>query len=138
MRRRSRWLGLASALSLVLVTNGCAGSQDGTASAVAQEYAAALGAGDGARACAVLAPSVRDELEQSSGKPCGEAVIEEAVPGEGENEGNVLVEVYGTSAQIRLSGDVLFLTRFQHTWRITAASCSSTPREVYECRIKGA
>jgi len=131
-RRRSWW----SSSICVLVAFGataCAGSQDESALTAAQAYAAALADGDGDVACAVLAPSVRSELEQTTGKACERAILDEGVVTEGHG---LEVLVFGTSAQVRLDDDTVFLSRFQDGWHVTAAACSPTPRGVYDCRVK--
>lgn len=136
-RRPSRWTraGCCAAGGLLTLTlSGCAGSQDASALGVAQIYAAALADGDGDAACAVLSPTVRSELEQATGSACGRAVLEEGVVPEGDGDD---VLVYGVSAQVRFVGDTVFLGRFRDGWRVTAAACSATPRDVYDCRVKG-
>ncbi|MGW5969730.1 hypothetical protein [Streptomyces sp. NPDC055186] len=94
----------------------------------------ALGAGAYHRACAVLAPATVEELEQSAGGPCAEALVEEALqPG-----GPVRrTDVYGNQARAVLSSDTLFLSRFTSGWKVVAAGCEPRPREPYQCRIKG-
>ena len=118
---------------VVLSATACGGSQDESALSAAQAYAAALADGDGDVACSVLAPSVSSELEQTSGKACKRAILDDGVVTEGHG---LEVQVYGTSAQVRLADDTLFLSRFQDGWHVTAAACSPTPRGVYDCRIK--
>ena len=137
MRRqwwRSIGVGVAAGGALVFAVTGCSGSQDDAVSSAVEQYAAALQDGDGAQACDILAPSVRSELEQSTGDPCERAVLDEAVVPDGPAG---QVEVYGLSAQVRLPGDTVFLTRFDDGWHVSAASCEPTPRDVYDCRVKG-
>ena len=136
-RRPSQWARAgccAAGVLLTLTLSGCAGSQDASALGVAQTYAAALADGDGDAACAVLAPAVRSELEQATGSSCGRAVLEEGVVPEGDGDD---VLVYGVSAQVRFVGDTVFLGRFHDGWRVTAAACSATARDVYDCSVKG-
>ena len=76
--------------------------------------------GDGAAACALLAPTTRSELEQSTGKECAVAILEEA-PDAGGDGGDV--QVFGVMAQVRWDGDTVFLTRMPDGWRVLAAGC---------------
>lgn len=94
----------------------------------------ALGEGAYDRGCAVLAPATVEELEQSAGSPCAEALSEESLrPG-----GPVRrTDVYGNQARAVLSSDTLFLSRFTSGWKVVAAGCEPRPQEPYQCRIKG-
>lgn len=100
--------------------------------AVAFERALSEGAYD--RVCAVLAPGTVEELEQSAGTPCAEAVGEESLPPGGAVR---RTDVYGNQARAVLSSDTLFLSRFTSGWRVVAAGCEPRPEEPYQCRIKG-
>jgi hypothetical protein len=113
----------------------CGGTQDDDVADVASVFASALAAGDGAAACAVLAHSTRSELEQSTGDPCDEAILDEATRTVGSR---VDVDAYGTMAQARYERDTLFLTRFQSGWRVMAAACTPRPSgDGYDCKVKG-
>ena len=101
---------------------------------MAEDFYAALSQGDGAAACELLAPATRDELEQSAGKPCAAAILEEDVPRLGEARD---VAVYGSAGQVDLEGDTAFLGEFRDVWRITAASCTPQPPEPYDCQVAG-
>jgi len=83
-------LGLVSLL-------GCGASQDENVNAVSRDFHDALAAGDGAAACAVLAPVTRSEREQSAGKECRIAVLEEELP---QVEGDAETAVFDTMARI--------------------------------------
>src|SRR3954447_8772082 len=98
MGRASRLGALGAVLPLLLT--GCGGAQDDPARAAAERFYSALDADDGARACRTLAPRTRDEVEQSAGKPCAEALLEEDLPDPGA-PGDV--RVFGTGAQVRWS-----------------------------------
>jgi hypothetical protein len=113
----------------------CSGTQDDDVVDVATVFASALAAGDGARACSVLARSTKIELEQSTGDPCDEAILDEATRTVGSR---IDVDAYGTMAQARYEGDTLFLTRFQYGWRVMAAACAPRPSgDGYDCTVKG-
>jgi hypothetical protein len=103
---------------------------------VAESFTRALAVDDGAAACALLTPSTRDELEQSSGTSCDQAVLDEAVTDVGPRTS---VDAYGTMAQVRFVRDTLFLTRFKSGWRVLAAACTPAPAagRPYDCQLQG-
>ncbi|MFJ8108945.1 hypothetical protein [Streptomyces sp. NPDC096132] len=94
----------------------------------------ALGEGAYEQVCAVLAPATVEELEQSAGRPCAQAVGEESLPAGGAVR---RTDVYGNQARTVLASDTLFLSRFTSGWKVVAAGCEAQPREPYQCRIKG-
>jgi hypothetical protein len=129
---RAALAGLAGLVILGL--SGCsAAHQDAVLSTVDRFYAA-LGSGDGATACALLAPDTRSELEQSSKRPCDRVILEEGVPHPGVRRG---LEVFGTMAQARFTRDTVFLARFGDRWRVMATACKPVPDEPYSCSVKG-
>ncbi|MDC0771469.1 hypothetical protein [Streptomyces sp. HD] len=100
----------------------------------AAAFEQALGEGAYDRVCAVLAPATVEELEQSAGSPCPQAVSEESLaPGGAVRR----TDVYGNQARAVLSSDTLFLSRFTAGWKVVAAGCAPQPHEPYRCRIKG-
>lgn len=113
---------------------GCGGSQDVAVSDVAEEFYTSVADGDGAAACALLAPTTRSELEQSSGKKCATAILQETPQAHGDSG---IVEVFDTMAQVRFDGDTAFLTRMPNGWRVLAAACSPRPVGPHDCRVKG-
>lgn len=129
-------LGLAS----MPVLAGCGSPQDDAVRTVVDQFTGAVAAEDGTAACRLLAPRTKSELEQSTSKPCAQALLEEDVPGRPENQPVGELEVYGTAAWMRTSADTLFLARFQGGWKVSAAGCtratSATPR-MYDCVVKG-
>lgn len=128
----------AGALALVLLTGvltGCSPGLDEEVDAVVTDFYEAVGNGDGAAAGDLLAPETRSELEQSSGKPCDQAVTEEV---EGQQADSVTVRRFGDGAQARVGGDVAFLGRFDAGWLVTAAGCTPRPDKPYQCSVKGA
>jgi len=40
-------------------------------------------------------------------------------------------------AQVRFTGDTLFLSEFRGRWKVLAAGCSPMPRAPYDCSVKG-
>jgi hypothetical protein len=124
-------------VALLLTVTGCASAGDrGDAAAdVATRLLTAVAAGDGASACATLAPETLAELEQSADKSCAEAIGDEDLPEPGSVAG---ADVYGQWAQVRLTGDTVFLAAFPGGWRVVAAGC--TPQDggrPYKCVVEG-
>ena len=131
------WRTAGAATALVLAVSGCGGVDQGPATDVARRFYTAVQERDGDTACALLAPSTRSELEQSAGKPCPEAVLEEDIPEEGVP---TATQVFGTMAQVRYAGETAFLTRSDHGWLVLAAACGDRaegPERPYDCRVKG-
>lgn len=101
---------------------------------MADRFATAVDQRDGAAACALLAPSTRTELEQSAGRRCARALLEELTGTGGDRSA---VDVYGTMARVRQGEDTLFLTRMQDGWHVLAAGCTPRPHAMYDCVVKG-
>ena len=117
----------------VLAVGGCA-APPGPAGSTASRFDAAVGRSDWGTACAMLAPVTSDDLEQSAGTPCADALEEEGL----EQAGPVLrVEVFGTMAQARMGQDTVFLARFPGGWKVLAAGCSPQVGRPYDCRLQG-
>lgn len=47
------------------------------------------------------------------------------------------VEIWGDAAQVRFTGDTVFLLRFPDGWRIGAAGCTSRGDAPYDCEVRG-
>lgn len=92
----------------------------------------AVGSGDGAAACAALAPAVRTELADSSGKACEEAILEERL---GDASGPVEVAVFDTTAQAAVGAETVFLSRYDGQWLVIAAACTPVPDRPYDCTV---
>lgn len=131
MARRLVVPALAGCL-LGLPLGGCAGTQDEPALAAARQLLAATAEGDGAAACALLAPAARDELEQSEGAPCERAILQEDL---GDGTGATTVSVFDTMAQAHVGADTVFLSRFDDRWLVVGAACTPVPDRPYDCRI---
>jgi len=133
---------LVVAAAAALLLGGCAASPGGAdADAVVHEFYAAVADDDGDAACALLAPSALENLEDDTGEPCPDAVLAGDV-------GTTLVErapagpatsvhVAGRAAQVVLPDDVTFLTVDGDSWRLTAAGCDARPQRPYDCVIEG-
>jgi hypothetical protein len=118
---------------LVLAASGCTSADQDDAVAAADGFVTAVDRHDGKAACAVLAPATVSELEQSTKKPCEQAVLEEARPA----SPRVDAKTYATMAQVRYRDDVLFVTRFGSTWKVMAAACTKKTGDPYDCDIQG-
>ena len=124
-------LGLAL---LGLSACGSVGQRGDAASAVAVKLLTAVQAGDGAAACAALAPDTAAELEKSAEKPCPAAVLEEDLPAPA---AVTSADVYGQRAQVVLADDTVFLAMFPGGWRVVAAGCFPRADRPYDCTIQG-
>lgn len=119
----------AVALCLLVGVAGCADPDEPEVRQVAGAFAA-----DGPqRRCDLLAPDTLSALVEDEGTACPEAVG--GLPlGSGAVES---VEVWGEDALVHLSDDVLFLTRTDAGWRVSAAGCVSRGEAPYRCRVEG-
>lgn len=117
----------------VLAAAGCA-SPPGPAGSTASRFDAAVGRSDWSTACTMLAPVTRDDLEQSAGTPCADALAQEGLE---PARPVVRVEVFGTMAQARMGQDTVFLARFPDGWKVLAAGCSPQVGRPYDCRLQG-
>jgi hypothetical protein len=102
--------------------------------AAAAAFEEALDEGAHERMCGALAPATLEELEQSAGTPCAQALGEESLPAGGAVRHT---DVYGNQARAVLAEDTLFLSHFSTGWKVVAAGCTQRPARPYQCRIKG-
>jgi hypothetical protein len=123
-------------LALTGLLAGCAtvGDRSRAADDVTLRFLSAVAGRDGGTACSLLAPDTAAEVADTGGKPCAEAVLEEELPAAGEVTGT---DVYGQWAQVRLTGDTVFLAVFPDGWRVVAAGCTPRPERPYDCVLKG-
>ena len=117
-----RWLSVV-ALPAVLLVGGCGTGSDDLVRRAAEEFTAALAAGDGDRACGLLTERAREDVECSSLDVPGGTVES--------------VEVWGDAAQVRTSGGVLFLRELTSGWRVAGAGCESRGERPYTCEVGG-
>lgn len=111
----------------------CAGTQDAAAASAAERLLLAVADQDGDTACSLLAPAARTELEQSSGGPCAESILEEGL---GKDSAPLRVDVYDTMAQVHFASDTVFLSRFDGQWLIIAAACTRRSGRPYDCSVQ--
>jgi hypothetical protein len=123
---------LVGALALA----GCEATsgQESAALGVTADFLTAAATGDGAAACADLAPDTLAELERSSGEPCADAVLDEDLPEPQDAEDTA---VYGQWARVRFADQAVFLAMFPGGWRVAAAGCHPRGEKPYECDVDG-
>jgi hypothetical protein len=138
---RRRWrAALTTGAALVLAT-GCGTVEERRTAAMdaALDFERALAARDGATVCAVLAPSVREEVERSARTACEEGVLTEELPSAARAPDDAVegVDVSGRQARVVFPADTLFLSQFSGGWKVIAAGCTPRPQRPYECLLKG-
>lgn len=123
--------------AVALAVAGCGGpaAREDAAGRAGSAFEQALAAGDHVRACAMLAPATREQLEQDEKQDCARAFAGAELPRAGSLRG---VEAYGRQAMVRMSGDTLFLSQFTDGWKVVAAGCTPRPDQPYQCLVKGA
>ena len=129
---RATSLGLVGVL--VLTMAGCGSSESSAVPEVAQRFYRAVAAGDGAAACALLAPPTVAEVEQTAKAPCRTAILDQEIPAAGEVTRSAR---YGGQAQVRLRGDTAFLSEFGDGWKVVAAGCTARGEAPYDCKVSG-
>ncbi len=120
-------VGLAATAPLT----GCAGLEEDDVGRVAGAFEDPAAAP--AERCALLAPSTLQTLEAEESAPCADVIGQVPLPG-GAVEA---VEVWGGDAQVRLSGDTVFLTETPPGWLVTAAACEPRGELPYDCQVEG-
>ncbi|WP_329200764.1 MULTISPECIES: hypothetical protein [unclassified Streptomyces] len=127
-------VGVALLATGLLSGCGTPGVRQDDARAAVTGFEKALAAKDFAGVCSRLAPQTREEVEDSEGKGCADAVPGLSLPGVGSP---VRVTVYGRQAQVVGPGDTLFLSQFDHGWKVVAAGCEPRQGQPYKCTVKG-
>lgn len=131
------WL---SALAVLFAVSACGTLPERRDDVTAEvsRFERALAAGQHEQLCAALAPTTREEWEQSAKSPCedaiGQAIDDRELPAAGDVRGT---DVYGDQARVILERDTLFLAHFPTGWKVTAAGCQPRRQRPYECEIKG-
>jgi len=113
----------------------CASAEAPDAQEAAQEFLTAASS-DPAAACELLAPDTRKRLAEQADGDCASGLQEAGLEGPSAPEA---VTVAANSARVRMSGQVVFLARFNDGWRVTAAGCtrsSSDEAVPYDCDVE--
>lgn len=135
MRELTRY-GVVVVLAAVLLAglSGCSQPDAPAVDSVAREFRSTAADGDTARACSLLAPGTRAELEQSAGRPCPQALGPEVRPAAGRVRGT---QVFGTMAKVAFEHDTVFLAEYRGGWKVLAAACTRVPGHPYDCHLQG-
>ena len=130
----ARW-GVPIVFAAALLTAACNGPGADQAAEAARSFEQ-LATSDATKACDLLAPKTRDDVEKSAQKSCPEALGDEDLADPSDLVG---VEVYGHDAIAQFVNDTVFLAKFDDGWRVTAASCRPGPSDAkpYDCDISG-
>lgn len=128
----TRWrLALVLGVGATALLTGCSSMEQPDVERVATTFEDA--AGDAEARCALLAPATLAMLEEQESAPCADVIDELPLEG-GEVQS---VEIWGGAAQVRLSGDTVFLTETTSGWRVTAAACTPHEEAPYDCEVDG-
>ncbi len=129
-RARLRRGSVALAVAAVALT-GCGSAQEPEVTRVATAFE--NGSGNPEARCDLLAPATLKAFEKDQTASCSNAVAHLSLDG-----GTVTnVQIWGGDAQVRMSGDTLFLTDTGAGWRVTAAGCQSQGDAPYACEVAG-
>ncbi|SDZ26332.1 hypothetical protein SAMN05421504_111166 [Amycolatopsis xylanica] len=119
-----------AAVLLTCAVAACGSPADAAPSAVARRFADAVGSGDTAAACALLAPRAKDALTTH---PCAVALAALRLP----HAPPAMPVVWSSEAQAKSADDTVFLHEFSDGWRITGAGCHPRNEQVYDCLVGG-
>lgn len=129
-RRRNRRAPVVVVVGAALLT-GCASAAEPEVQRVATTFEDP--SGDPGERCDLLAPATLAAFERDVSAACAAAVQD--LPLEG---GSVeSVEVWGGNAQVRLTGDTVFLTETTAGWRVISAGCTPRAEAPYDCEVDG-
>jgi hypothetical protein len=120
--------GAALGLAALLVT-GCASTQQPEVQRVATAFENT--GGDAQARCRLLSPKALAALEKSQSASCADAIGQLPLKGGGVRS----VQVWGGGAQVKLSGDTLFLTQTNAGWKVSAAACQPNADAPYDCEV---
>jgi hypothetical protein len=121
---------LLAAGAVALLLSGCSSAERPEVERVATTFENS--SADAQERCDLLAPSTLEQLEEQLEKPCAEGIGDVPLEG-GDVQG---VEVWGGDAQVKLSGDTVFLTQTATGWRVAAAVCTAQTEGPYDCEVE--
>ncbi|WP_248959918.1 hypothetical protein [Sphaerisporangium perillae] len=135
-----RWGAVAPPVAVVTIValaslTGCASGEAPTAQRAAERFYSAVHAGQGEAACGLLTPRAAEDLPLG-GESCAEAVLRARLPAADRPRPQAApTQVWGDEAQVRLSGDTVFLHRFSRGWLVRAAGCTPRGEQPYRCEV---
>ncbi len=116
-------------MGMVLPVSACAAGAGPAVEQATGRFYAAVAAGQGAAACALLT----DAAARSLPEPCATSILDVGLRGGPAEE----VAVWGSEAQVRLRGDTVFLHRGADGWRVRGAGCRPGGERPYDCEVSG-
>ncbi len=121
---------LLAAGAVALLGPGCSSAERPEVERVASQFEDS--SEDPQARCDLLTPQALEQLEEQVETSCAEGIGDVPLEGGAVEQ----VEVWGGDAQVRLSGDTVFLTRTQAGWRVAAAVCAPRPEGPYDCEVE--
>jgi len=91
----------------------------------------AVAAGSSVEACRLLARATEESV--AADEPCADAIDKLNLPAADQVTS---IRAYGRQSQVRMQGDVVFLTVEAGTWRVWAAGCEPGSAGVYKCEVQ--
>ncbi|MFD9564218.1 hypothetical protein [Streptomyces sp. NPDC059994] len=125
---------VAGAVAVVLCGCGAPAARLEGARQAGRAFEQAIAHANYPRACGLLAPQTRQQLEEDQHQPCVAALRGEDLAAAGEVRGT---QVYGRQALLLLRKDTLFLSQFEDGWKVVTAGCTPQGDKPYRCSLKG-
>jgi hypothetical protein len=122
---------LALAGGLIVLLTGCSSMQRPEVEDVATTFDDPTG--DAEARCDLLAPATLATFEEDQTSSCPDAIEQLSLDGGAVTS----VEIWGGDAQVRMSGDTVFLTETSAGWRVAAAGCQPQGEAPYDCEVEG-
>lgn len=135
-RRHTTTRAFLVGVGLAGLLTGCSSIEPDSAAATGAVtgFFAALDAGDGDAACAMLNDSAREAVEDTTGTGCAEGIltlgVDTASPASS-------VEVYSRAAYAQTGDTAVFLTVGDDGWLIRAAGCTPVEDAPFDCVLDG-